>query len=345
VAGKHGQVRLQDIALEVGVSVVTVAKVLNNTGGKNTRVSDRVAEKIRACERRLGYQPNQLARQLAGKSSDIIGVAMDSYAPAIFHTRLAMMEQVASSLGYRFLVGQAHDTIDKMVSFARDFESYNVAGIICLAHNYPGYSSCIASAYPADKTVFMEKPEGMARPCYVSLAVEDAFCDAVQHMAARGRTRPVLFLKGNLQTNYGMDLRQQGYLSGLAGSGLNYSRVIMLQPEDEACSLVLQERVRSLLCTDRPDAFIAANDHIAGALLRALLKLKVRVPEDVALMGFDNVDFAKLLTPSLTTFDDRSDVIAESLVTMLVALIQDPDLPIECRQKRVRPKLIVREST
>lgn len=142
-----------------------------------------------------------------------------------------------------------------------------------------------------------------------------------------------------------MDFRLQGYLSGLAASGLNYSRVIMLEPEEEACSLVLQERVRSLLRTERPDAFIAANDHIAGALLRALLKLKVRVPEDVALSGFDNVDFATLLTPSLTTFDDRSDIIAESLVTMLIALIRDPDMPIECRQKRIRPQLIVRESS
>lgn len=338
-------VRLVDIAREVGVSVVTVAKVLNDTGGRNTRVSLQTAQKIRACASCLDYQPNQLARQLAGKSSDLIGIAVDSYAPAVFHTRLALMEQYASSLGYRFLIGQAHESHEKIISFARDFVSYNVAGILCLAHNYPRYSSQIAKAFPLDRTVFLDKPSGILNACHVSLAIEDAFCKVVHFLLSTGRKRPVLILREGAMARHGMNLRKQGYLAGIQETALEYSRVVFLRSDEELDFALLLRRLQTLLSADRPDAIIASNDHMAAAILQGLLKLHVKVPEDVALTGFDNIDFSRLLTPSLTTFDDCSDCIAKAMVNMLIELIHKPDLPAQQRQIIIQPELIVREST
>ena len=82
-AEARSAVRLADIAREVGVSIVTVAKVVNNTGGKNTRVSEKTAEKIRSCVKRMEYHPNMLARGLVGKSSDLIGVVLDREAATL----------------------------------------------------------------------------------------------------------------------------------------------------------------------------------------------------------------------------------------------------------------------
>ena len=135
-AEARSAVRLADIAREVGVSIVTVAKVVNNTGGKNTRVSEKTAEKIRSCVKRMEYHPNMLARGLVGKSSDLIGVVLDSCAPPVYHERLSLMEKYAALHGYRFMIGQAHDDVEKLKSFAHTFQSYGAAGIICLAHAY-----------------------------------------------------------------------------------------------------------------------------------------------------------------------------------------------------------------
>jgi LacI family transcriptional regulator len=107
------KVRLADIASEAGVSTVTVAKALNRTGGKNARVGAATAARIREIATRLNYRPDSIAQQLAGKKSKIIGVVMDSCAPQTYHERLSKMEMYASHKGYKFMIGQSHEDIEK----------------------------------------------------------------------------------------------------------------------------------------------------------------------------------------------------------------------------------------
>jgi LacI family transcriptional regulator len=112
------KVRLADIASEAGVSTVTVAKALNRTGGKNARVGAATAARIREIATRLNYRPDSIAQQLAGKKSKIIGVVMDSCAPQTYHERLSKMEMYASHKGYKFMIGQSHEDIEKTKAYS-----------------------------------------------------------------------------------------------------------------------------------------------------------------------------------------------------------------------------------
>ena len=103
--------------------------------------------------------------------------------------------------------------------------------------------------------------------------------------------------------------------------------------------------VRELVTVWKADAVICANDHLATAVLRALSILRTAVPEQVAVTGYDNLDFTALLSPPLTTFDDRRDLVAKTLVEMLLELIAEPNLSPERRIRTIEPVMIERKST
>ncbi len=332
----------EEIAKKVGVCRQTVSAVLN---GKTYKVSREKCELIQRLAEDFKYQPNMLARQLAGARSDIIGVVLDSCAPTIWHNRLARMEYYASQHGYRFMIGQAHENYSKIIKFAEDFISYKVAGIICMAHKIPGHEKEIVEAYPLEKTVFLEKP-ALSGACYVSIDVKKAFHDIVLYLAGRGRKRIAQIVIGGSPFIGGMDTRTEGFRSGLLECGLKFDRRLRaVIPISEMTNIdVLVLAVRELF-KNKADAIVCSNDHLAAGILKACSRLGIKVPEDLAVTGYDDVDFCQFLTPSLTTFYGNSELAAKSAVDLLLKLIDNPSLPAKERSVILSSIFIEREST
>ncbi len=332
----------EEIAKKVGVCRQTVSAVLN---GKTYKVSREKCEQIHRLAEDFKYQPNMLARQLAGARSDIIGVVLDSCAPTIWHNRLARMEYYASQHGYRFMIGQAHENYSKIIKFAEDFISYKVAGIICMAHKIPGHEKEIAEAYPLEKTVFLEKPV-VSGACYVAIDLKKAFHDVVLYLAGRGRKRIAQIIIGGSLFIVGMDTRVEGFHSGLSECGLKPDRRLhAVIPIGEMANIdSILPVVRELL-KHGADAIVCPNDHIAAGVLKACSRLGVRVPEDLAVTGYDDVDFCQFLTPSLTTFYGNNELAARTAVELLLKLMNNPSLPAKERSVILSPVFIEREST
>ena len=98
------------------------------------------------------------------------------------------------------------------------------------------------------------------------------------------------------------------------------------------------------LIAEKVDAIICVNDYMAAVVIKCLQKLKINIPEDIAVIGCDNMDIATLITPELTTFEQHNDQVAIHLVDMMIAQIEGQELPPEQRHIVVKPTLIVRES-
>ena len=337
-------VTLKTIAEKAQVSTMAVSSVLNNSN--NTRVSAEKRERIKRIADELGYSPNRMARVLAGKASDLIGVVMDSCAPMIYHDRLSRMEKYAAARGYRFLIGQSHDDPEKVKTFAQEFISYGAAGIICMAHGYPGKSQEIAQCYPLEKTVFLEKPEGIDNCCYVISNIEKAFFEVVGYLAGQGRKRIGLLLLDHPSAGNSMNIRRNGYMQGLQKSRILFDpnlicKVVQGQETDVAA---FRPIIWRMVREQKVDAIVAANDHLAAAALKCLNEMKVSVPKQIAVTGYDNIDLAPLVTPALTTFDDNRDLVAKSLVELLFKLIHNPELGEKDRTVTVDPFFMKRES-
>ena len=130
--------RLSDIANAVGVSRITVSKVLLGTGGQNVRVSEPTKNKILAVAFSMNYRPNMAARTLAGKRSGILGLLIDSHSAPRYYECLKNIETAASEKGYRLMIAQQHENADDIIEHLMDFCTYGAEGIISFVHDYPG---------------------------------------------------------------------------------------------------------------------------------------------------------------------------------------------------------------
>ena len=342
---------LADVALRAGVSRVAVAKVLLGSGGPTVRVGRETAARIHQVAETLRYTPNWAARQLAGKRSHLIGVIIDTYSAPVHFERLSLLEREAAALGYRFLVGQSHDGADWVRDYIEDFRARGLDGAICMAHQYPGREREIAEAFSQlPHGVFVGKPgPGSGGLAYVAIDLGDGVRQAFEHVWSRGRRRVAIVLF-NMETP-SMIRRYKGYRRALEVHGLAPDPTLVCggvpnQPwRGEPSTETMLPYVSDLILHHKADAILAPNDRAAVVVIKALRHLGCRVPDDVAVAGFDNIEIAALYEPPLTTVDRRNKELARSAVRLLVRLIEGRDVPAEQRRITIKPELIVRGST
>ena len=340
------QVRLIDIATKAGVSKVTVAKVLHKTGGSNARVSKETAEKIRGIAAEMKYIPNNAARQLSGKKNNIIGVVIDSFAPEIHFKRLSLIELYAAEKGFKLMVGQAHNDTKRILSYARDFAAYRLDGVLCMAHSYPEDASAIVQEFNSLlKTVFIGAPASANFDVsYVQADIRKGVLKAFNHLSERGCKNISLLLVEDKYANKSMSERESGFFEALKRNNIPLEKATIekvslekpLSPES------LLPHLEYLVKTKKADAIIASNDTIAAMIIKCFAKMGIKVPEDVKIVGYDNIEISSLMMPSITTLDQNSHLIAKEAVNMLIDMINGSKIK---RKVIIDPSLIVREST
>lgn len=346
------RVRLADVAAHMGVSRSTVASVLLDSAGRNVRVSTSTAARVRQVAAEMGFLPNYAAQRLAGKRSRIIGVLIDSEAPPTRYRQLSALERIAYAAGYRILVGQSHENADTVVSHLRDFVANDIAGLVCLSHDYPDIGMKLFRAFDlVPNTVYIGRPRKHAADrCWVGVDHRAATVDLVMHLREQGRTQPVLLLTDD---RYEASLeRKRGFEEALRTLGVSDGdrRVAVVNApaldwHDPGCQNMLAPVVDSAVSRGDADAFLAANDVVAMQIVRALDALGRRVPEDVAVCGYDDLPTSGICRPSLTTVDLRDRDMAEAAFRLLVRLMSGETPPPAERSRIFRGRLVVREST
>lgn len=352
LAGKNGRKRtsLADIAAIAGVSTVTVAKALHNTGGKNAGVSKTTADRIRKIARKLEYRPNPIARQLRGLKSGIIGAIVDSNAPAVVSQLISDMESEARARDYRIMVGQSHGEIKQVEAYAADFADRGIDGVFCASWDYSDAQrgDFIRRVFSKlDKVVFLGKPlveEEVHH--YVGSDTADGVRQLVHYLHAKGREKIALVLLNS--QSIVITRRIDGFLTTTRQLGLSYGPEMVYRIDVPLSPLItpehLKQYVKEFLQPHQVDAVIAVNDRIAMMTINALQEAGLRVPEDVAVCGYDNDAMSDVYRPALTTIDQNNENVAKAAVDMLVSLIEEKEIPQEKRHVLIQPRLIIRES-
>ena len=316
MVARKTNVTLSDIASEVGVSRALVGKVLGGGSG-NIRVSKETAQIIREAAQRLHYQPNLSARVLTGQRSQLIGVLIDAQPPQVTFRTLACIDRYAVKKGFRLLIGEAHDSIDSLYQHYSNFMQYNVDGVICLAHDYPGQEEKFRELFSnVDNIVYIEKP-----------LLDNSRCVEVDRAAAMEELTTLLL---RTRKRVGIIMEDPQYRSIRQRQG-GYCRGEMME-----------QVVEEFILPKQLDAVIAPNDLAASHIMRHLMRQGFRIPEDIAVAGYDNDPFSESLYPSLTTIDDNNDLIGKYAVTLLTEQLTAADS--SPRSLRVTPRIIRRES-
>jgi LacI family transcriptional regulator len=329
---------VRDVALRAGVSVGTVSNVLNRPA-KVT--ADTVARVQRAIDE-LGFIRNDAARQLRAGHSKTVGlVVLDVRNP--FFTDVARgAEDKAAEAGLTVLLGNSDENTDRESAYLDLFEEQRVHGVLISPFGdiTTRLERLRQRGIPA---VLVDRSSGDAS--FSSVSVDDLAGGrlAVEHLIAQGRGR-IAFIGGPMQIRQVQDRLAGARLAVDAHDGVSLETV-----EVEALS-VLAGRAAGIEIAERapenrPDAIFAANDLVAMGVLQALMMrdADVRVPADISLIGYDDIDFASAAVVPLSSIRQPSALIGQTAVEILLEEAADATTPP--RQVVFEPELVVRDSS
>lgn len=322
---------LKDVARETGLTVSTVSRVLNNRG----YISDDTRNKVHEAMKKLNYQPNELARSLSKKTTNTIGVIVPHIDHPYFSKLVSHLESAAYLNQYKILLFNSKDKDEKEIEYLEMCKSNRVAGIILCSG-----------------TVATEKFEGINLPLitierYLENGTAAVECDnkqggrlAAAHLAQRG-CKNVIFLSGLKELNMPADLRAEGFIEVCKREGIHN---LEIKTNSELYESLDYTRYIEQVLIDHPetDGIFASSDLIAAQVIKVCSKKGIRVPEDLKIVGFDDVNIASLTTPGITTIRQPLKEMAHIAISLIAASLEQQIVP---SRTTLPVSLVQRETT
>ncbi|MEE4407930.1 MULTISPECIES: LacI family DNA-binding transcriptional regulator [unclassified Serratia (in: enterobacteria)] len=308
---------IEKVAKMAGVSAATVSRVLNGQQIVKPVTREKVLAAIRECD----YQPNLLARQLRTSRSRMLLVLVSSITNPFCSLVVRGIEEEAERHGYHILLCNSESNPTRESAYLSLLSGKVVDGVITMdaVSCLPGLTAMIGD-FP-----WVQCGEGDPdfRASSVTIDNHQAAVAGVRHLAGQGRRR-IALINSDMRYLYSQQ-REQGYRQALADLGLEYCQVEYVEGLEYAAGA--QAMARLLSAEQRPDAVFAISDVIAGGAMSTLHQQGLRIPEDVAVMGFDGVPFGAITTPPLTTIEQPMHQFGIRSVQLLLEKIKNPQLP------------------
>ena len=334
---------IQDIAQQLDVSIATVSLVLNGKA-KEHRISDALAERVLQYVEQVGYRPNQLAKSLRTGKTHVIGLIIEDISNPFFATVAWMIEKQAFARGYRILYCSTDNDPAKTRDLLAVFRERHLDGYIIAppAGVEQEIEALLKSETP---TVLFDRYLPELLTDYVVVDGEDGAYQATAHLLAQGFSRVAFVTTESEQTQ--MNARLHGYQRAMRERGLLplVQRVALAFGGDHHGQSVTQ--IRQFLA-EHPDceAVVFANNSLTIYALEAIAELGLRIPQDLAVVSFDDNDLFRLYTPAITAVTQPVAALAEATINVLLDKLDATKAPALERQQLTLPlSLIVRKSS
>lgn len=338
-AGAHKRPKIQDVATLAGVSLGTVSAVLNGNG----RVSVATRNRVRKAIESLGYHPDLYASNLARKNTQVIGLVVSNLQNPFFAETAQAIEEEATRHNYQISLMATNFSPDRQRAAVGRLLGARIAGIAVITseHDQRTRELVLASGVPS---VFLDVDKSIKNSAAICVDSRRGMQAAVEHLIKLGH-RDLLFVrnsqKGNGATLLSHKLRDEGFETAVRAYSslqLNTSTVDILGPGADAG----ERAIASVIGRIRFTGVVTVTDTVAMGVYRSLQAYKVRIPQDVSVVGFDNAYFARFLSPPLTTIN----ISCEELSRMAVEALLQPQLHTgRNRSFKLETDLILRDST
>lgn len=328
------KVTIKDIAKEAEVSVTTVSRVLNN----KPDVGDDTRAKILKIIDEMNYNPNSVARGLVMQKTHTIGLIIPDISNPFFPQVARAIEDKAQKLGYSVIFFNTDNHLEREKKAVELFKSKQVDGLIVSLSlgNEEILKELKASNYPVvqiDRSVFND-----IYPL-VSIDNKNSSYQMIEYMLKKGHKR-IAHISGDLNTTTARE-RLAGYKKALQDYEIEINDDYIIEGDYTQHSGF--EAMQKLIeLKERPTAVFAANDLSAAGVYKALFAAGLKIPDDVAVAGHDDINLASLLRPELTTMKQPKYSMGERAVTVLMKMINDQEKEIE--DQILKTNLIIRES-
>jgi LacI family transcriptional regulator len=309
-------VTLADIARVAGTSASTASRALSGRG----YVSEEARVRLRDAAERLGYVPNASARTLKQRTSRVVGVAVSDLGNQFYANLAAGIEQTLREADFQMVLVSDNSDESQELACARTFLAMRAAGVIIT---------------PADRAAAALLSRNGVDVVEVDRRLADVPCDGVvidnergakeatTHLLELGHSRVALLVA---DTDWTSDAgRLRGYLDGHAELGVPVDESLILPLRFHAPDA--EVRIAALLGAEKPTAIFAANNLLAEHAWHVLRRLGLRLPDDVSLVGFDDVPWMAMVEPGITVVAQPSVEMGRRAAQLLVRRALDPDCP------------------
>jgi LacI family transcriptional regulator len=330
----HNPSTIKDVAERARVSTATVSRVISGSG----RVSKRLEQRVRNAILTLDYRPNQVARRLRKRNTQIVGVVISDIQNPFFAALVEGIDSILKQNDYLLLLGSSSENPQREQQHLRTFLSEVVSGIIfaTTGEDTDIYSRIQQEGIPL---VAVDRKPGDFEVDSVQVANEAAASQAIDHLVAEGHQR-IGLIAGPSQLSTAMQ-RLAGYRCGLQAAGLPIDPDL-IQGGDFRQPSGYQAMRRLLELPRPPSAVLVSNNLMTLGALQMIHERGLHIPQEIALIGFDDMPWASSLRPALTVIAQPVYEMGVLAAQLLLARIQEPHKRIE--QIVLDTELIVRAS-
>lgn len=331
---------IKDVAKLAKVSTATVSHVINGTRYVSDETKRRVYEAMDA----LSYRPNSVARSLRSKKSNIIGLLVpiqpEDTSNFFFMSVAQGIQHVLMENGYHLIFGNSKEDLKTEIEQIKVFDSKQIDGLIIAPtfddHRY--LKDSLTGNYPV---VFIDrKPKNYNGDCVLADGAKGTD-EAISYLIQKGH-RNIGFITGTLGIT-SSDSRLEGYRNALTRHGINVDESLIKVEETSHSSFESGYNLaKELVSTGRISALFVANNVMTMGALHYLQEREIRIPEDIALIGFDDYEWARITRPALSMVKQPSYELGEEAAKLLLKRIKEPaKKPIEIL---LPTSLVIRDS-
>ncbi|ARI77972.1 LacI family DNA-binding transcriptional regulator [Halobacillus mangrovi] len=331
------KVTIADVAAQANVSKSTVSQYLNK---RYDYMGEKTKEKVKAAIEELGYQPNIVARSLKQKSTKTIGVIVANILHTFTTEVTRAIEDFCNGSDFHTIICNADDDPDKEKHYIEMLRAKQVDGLIIFptGNNRELYQRMLDDQYPV---VFLDRSVQDIPVSAVLLDNEKASQLAVDHLVQKGYEKIGIITTSIINHITPRLERIQGYEEAIRKHGLqlNENYVKSAEPSE------IQDRLNELLNLDTPpEAIVAGNDLVLIEVLKYVKQNHIRIPEELAVIGIDDVSFASFYTPAITTVAQPTFKMGKMAAEVLLDKISKKKIKDDRPDFRFEPKLMVRDS-
>jgi len=336
---KEKEITIYDIASKLNISIATVSRALK----EDPVVNKKTRKKVFQVAEEMGYRSNHFARNLRNQRTETIGVIVPKLNSHFMSSVIAGIESVANTKGYNLIISQSSESAEKEIASAKTMFNNRVDGLlVSLAYNTEDLSHFDIFKKKNIPVIFFDRV--IEDENYTNVVIENkkAAYEGTTHLIEQGCKKIVHITASSKQNVY--INRLEGYKQALEDNGLKFDKKnviesnLSLEAGESAAELILHMK-------PLPDGVFVANDNCAVGCLLALKQAGLRIPEDIAFVGFNNDAVSKVIEPNLTTINypgyQMGEVAAQHLIHLLngTSNIQTTNTII------LRSEFIIRESS
>lgn len=312
---KNKEVTIYDIASVLNISIATVSRALKN----DPVVNKKTKKKILDLALKMGYRTNHFARNLRNQSTNTIGVILHELNSNFITSVLAGIEKIATEAGYDLIIAHSSENLEKEVANAKNLFEKRVDGLIAslsfdtinLDHFKPFQEKNVP-------VIFFDRVEQEGNNTVVIIDNRKCGFLATQHLIEQG-CRRIVHITSSLKRNVYSE-RFNGYKDALQEAGIPYDENLLIV-NNLSEQAGIESAIQVLKMDPQPDGAFITNDFVAAVFMRELQENGLKIPEDVAVVGFNNDAIAKLIQPALTTINypgmEMGEIAARNLINDL----------------------------